>query len=188
MKSAQSVEITPETNYADIIVPTAGTVRMSFLIDMLLTNKKPVSTLIVVELHISQTLLFKIDFKDSITMNCEHFSLKHLHHIHQCFTFKCYPPLDQIYNCLCACVPVYLYVCVIQVLCIGPTCTGKTLTLSDKLLNNMPAEYITHFLMFSARTSANQTQDYIDSKLDKRYALFIQLHIIYSITICVLQF
>ncbi|KAE8298053.1 Dynein heavy chain 1 [Larimichthys crocea] len=54
------------------------------------------------------------------------------------------------------------------VLCIGPTCTGKTLTLSDKLLNNMPAEYITHFLMFSARTSANQTQDYIDSKLDKR--------------------
>ncbi|TMS18883.1 Dynein heavy chain 1, axonemal [Larimichthys crocea] len=95
MKSAQSVEITPETNYADIIVPTAGTVRMSFLIDMLLTNKKPV-------------------------------------------------------------------------LCIGPTCTGKTLTLSDKLLNNMPAEYITHFLMFSARTSANQTQDYIDSKLDKR--------------------
>lgn len=34
----------------------------------------------------------------------------------------------------------------------------------------MPAEYITHFLMFSARTSANQTQDYIDNKLDKRYA------------------
>uniref|UniRef100_A0A8C7H2S6 Dynein axonemal heavy chain 1 n=1 Tax=Oncorhynchus kisutch TaxID=8019 RepID=A0A8C7H2S6_ONCKI len=58
--------------------------------------------------------------------------------------------------------------CVDQVLCIGPTGTGKTLTMSDKLLKNMPAEYITHFLMFSARTSANQTQDYIDSKLDKR--------------------
>lgn len=57
----------------------------------------------------------------------------------------------------------------IQVLCIGPTGTGKTLTMSDKLLKNMPAEYITHFLMFSARTSANQTQDYFDSKLDKRY-------------------
>uniref|UniRef100_A0A8C1R3A1 Dynein, axonemal, heavy chain 1 n=1 Tax=Cyprinus carpio TaxID=7962 RepID=A0A8C1R3A1_CYPCA len=55
-----------------------------------------------------------------------------------------------------------------QVLCIGPTGTGKTLTISDKLLKNMPAEYITHFLMFSARTSANQTQDYIDSKLDRR--------------------
>uniref|UniRef100_A0A8C4NS28 Dynein, axonemal, heavy chain 1 n=1 Tax=Dicentrarchus labrax TaxID=13489 RepID=A0A8C4NS28_DICLA len=66
--------------------------------------------------------------------------------------------LDLIYNCLC----------VIQVLCTGPTGTGKTLTMSDKLLKNMPAEYITHFLMFSARTSANQTQDYIDSKLDKR--------------------
>uniref|UniRef100_UPI0037E91524 dynein axonemal heavy chain 1 n=1 Tax=Semicossyphus pulcher TaxID=241346 RepID=UPI0037E91524 len=95
MKSAKSVVITPETNYADIIVPTADTVRMSFLMDMLLTNKKPV-------------------------------------------------------------------------LCIGPTGTGKTLTMSAKLLKNMPAEYITHFLMFSARTSANQTQDYIDSKLDKR--------------------
>ncbi|XP_047438259.1 dynein axonemal heavy chain 1 [Mugil cephalus] len=95
MKNAQNVVITPETNYADIIVPTADTVRMSFLMDMLLTNKKPV-------------------------------------------------------------------------LCIGPTGTGKTLTMSDKLLKKMPDEYITHFIMFSARTSANQTQDYIDSKLDKR--------------------
>ncbi|XP_030634236.1 dynein heavy chain 1, axonemal [Chanos chanos] len=95
MEYAQDVIITPETSYSDIIVPTADTVRMSFLMDMLLSNKEPV-------------------------------------------------------------------------LCIGPTGTGKTLTMSDKLLKNMPAEYITHFLMFSARTSANQTQDYIDSKLDKR--------------------
>lgn len=61
-------------------------------------------------------------------------------------------------------------VCLNQVLCVGPTGTGKTLTISDKLLNQMSTEYITHFLMFSARTSANQTQDYIDSKLDKRHA------------------
>lgn len=53
-------------------------------------------------------------------------------------------------------------------LCIGPTGTGKTLTISDKLLRNLPMEYISHFLTFSARTSANQTQDLIDSKLDKR--------------------
>ncbi|XP_062252615.1 dynein axonemal heavy chain 1 [Platichthys flesus] len=95
MECTNRVVITPSTNYADIIVPTPDTMRMSFLMDMLLTNMKPV-------------------------------------------------------------------------LCIGPTGTGKTLTMSDKLLNNMPAEYITNFLMFSARTSANQTQDYIDSKLDKR--------------------
>ncbi|KAL0978572.1 hypothetical protein UPYG_G00172390 [Umbra pygmaea] len=95
MNSAPSVVITPETSYSDIIVPTPDTVRISFLMDMLLSNKKPV-------------------------------------------------------------------------LCIGPTGTGKTLTMSDKLLNNMPAEYTSHFLMFSARTSANQTQDFIDSKLDKR--------------------
>ncbi|KAL1763793.1 dynein heavy chain 1, axonemal [Sigmodon hispidus] len=54
------------------------------------------------------------------------------------------------------------------VLCIGPTGTGKTLTVSNKLLRNLPLEYISHFLTFSARTSANQTQDLIDSKLDKR--------------------
>ncbi|XP_019911214.2 dynein heavy chain 1, axonemal [Esox lucius] len=95
MKSAPSVVITQETSYSDIIVPTPDTVRISFLMDMLLSNKKPV-------------------------------------------------------------------------LCIGPTGAGKTLTISDKLLKHMPDDYVTHFLMFSARTSANQTQDYIDSKLDKR--------------------
>ncbi|XP_061731227.1 dynein axonemal heavy chain 1 [Nerophis ophidion] len=95
INDAKSVLITPETSYSDIIVPTADTVRMTFLMDMLLSNMKPL-------------------------------------------------------------------------LCIGPTGTGKTLALSDKLLKNMHAQYITHFLMFSARTSANQTQDFIDSKLDKR--------------------
>lgn len=49
----KSVVITPETNYADIIIPTADTVRMSFLMDMLLTNEKPVSALIVVGLDTS---------------------------------------------------------------------------------------------------------------------------------------
>ncbi|XP_051667332.1 dynein axonemal heavy chain 1 [Manacus candei] len=85
----------PDTNFCDVIVPTMNTVRMAFLLELLLTNYKPV-------------------------------------------------------------------------LCIGPTGTGKTLTIADKLLKNLPNKYITHFLMFSARTSANQTQDLIDSKLDKR--------------------
>lgn len=43
MQDAPNVVITPETSYADIIIPTLDTVRMSFLLDMLLTNKKPVS-------------------------------------------------------------------------------------------------------------------------------------------------
>lgn len=60
-----------------------------------------------------------------------------------------------------------------QVLCVGPTGTGKTLTISDKLLKNLPMEYISHFLVFSARTSANQTQDVIDGKLDKRHVLLV---------------
>ncbi|XP_078270493.1 dynein axonemal heavy chain 1 [Rhinoraja longicauda] len=95
MVSAPEIEITPETNYSDIIVPTQDTIRMSQLLSMLLNNKKPV-------------------------------------------------------------------------LCIGPTGTGKTIVISDKLLKKMHPDYISHFLIFSARTSANQTQDFIDSKLDKR--------------------
>ncbi|XP_032892704.1 dynein heavy chain 1, axonemal [Amblyraja radiata] len=95
MVSAPEIEITPETNYSDIIVPTQDTIRMSQMLSMLLTNKKPV-------------------------------------------------------------------------LCIGPTGTGKTIVISDKLLKKMHPDCISHFLIFSAHTSANQTQDFIDSKLDKR--------------------
>uniref|UniRef100_G1R661 Dynein axonemal heavy chain 1 n=1 Tax=Nomascus leucogenys TaxID=61853 RepID=G1R661_NOMLE len=95
MDSSAPFTMVPDTNYCNIIVPTMDTVQMSHLLDMLLTNKKPV-------------------------------------------------------------------------LCIGPTGTGKTLTISDKLLKNLALDYVSHFLTFSARTSANQTQDLIDSKLDKR--------------------
>nr|XP_054101684.1 dynein axonemal heavy chain 1 isoform X2 [Callithrix jacchus] len=95
MDSSEPFTMVPDTSYCNIIVPTVDTVQMSYMLDMLLTNKKPV-------------------------------------------------------------------------LCIGPTGTGKTLTISNKLLKNLALEYVSHFLTFSARTSANQTQDLIDSKLDKR--------------------
>ncbi|KAG8128294.1 hypothetical protein E2320_015160, partial [Naja naja] len=95
MSSSTEFKMVPDASYCDIIVPTMNTVQMACLLEMLLTNHKPV-------------------------------------------------------------------------LCIGPTGTGKTLTIADKLLKNLPLEYISHFLVFSARTSANQTQDLIDSKLDKR--------------------
>ncbi|WIA31960.1 hypothetical protein OEZ86_002815 [Tetradesmus obliquus] len=55
-----------------------------------------------------------------------------------------------------------------HVLCVGETGTGKTLSLSAKLLEGMPPEVQPLFMTFSARTSANQTQDIIDSKMDKR--------------------
>jgi dynein heavy chain len=55
------------------------------------------------------------------------------------------------------------------VLCVGPTGTGKTLTIGNKLTRSMPKEYSPEFIVFSAKTSANQTQDLIDSKLDKRF-------------------
>ncbi len=56
------------------------------------------------------------------------------------------------------------------VLCMGQTGTGKTLTIANKLTRSMPKEFIPEFLVFSAKTSANQTQDLIDGKLDKRFA------------------
>lgn len=56
-----------------------------------------------------------------------------------------------------------------QILCVGPTGTGKTMTIADKLLRALPKEYVPDFIAFSAKTSANQTQDLIDGKLDKRW-------------------
>ncbi|XP_056631499.1 dynein axonemal heavy chain 1-like [Diorhabda sublineata] len=55
-----------------------------------------------------------------------------------------------------------------NVLAVGPTGTGKTLTVIGKLSKNMHKKFICDFISFSARTTANQTQDLIDSKLDRR--------------------
>ena len=64
--------------------------------------------------------------------------------------------------------PLSSMISLTQVLCIGPTGTGKTLTIADKLTKAMPKDFIPDFIVFSAKTSSNQTQDLIDSKLDKR--------------------
>lgn len=55
-----------------------------------------------------------------------------------------------------------------HVLCTGETGTGKSVSVKNKLLNDLAQDYTSMFLNFSAQTSANQTQDSIDSKLEKR--------------------
>ncbi|XP_060806154.1 dynein axonemal heavy chain 1-like [Amyelois transitella] len=52
--------------------------------------------------------------------------------------------------------------------CVGPTGTGKTVTITSKLSRGLHKKFICEFIVFSARTSANQTQDVIDNKLERR--------------------
>lgn len=43
MDSSTTFTMVPDTNYCSIIVPTMDTIQMSYLLDLLLTNHKPVS-------------------------------------------------------------------------------------------------------------------------------------------------
>ena len=52
-----------------------------------------------------------------------------------------------------------------HILTLGPTGTGKSLNCSEMLTKGLSDTYQYIALAFSAQTSANQTQDTIDSKM-----------------------
>lgn len=55
-----------------------------------------------------------------------------------------------------------------HILCPGNTGTGKTININQLLTTEMPEEYQSLVITFSAQTSANQTQDALDEKFEKR--------------------
>jgi dynein heavy chain len=55
-----------------------------------------------------------------------------------------------------------------HILCTGATGTGKSVTIQQKLLSGLNPLITPISMNFSARTNANQTQDLIDSKMEKR--------------------
>mmetsp|Transcript_43297 Transcript_43297/g.50849 ORF Transcript_43297/g.50849 Transcript_43297/m.50849 type:complete len:410 (+) Transcript_43297:787-2016(+) len=55
-----------------------------------------------------------------------------------------------------------------NVMCPGNTGTGKTINIEELLKNEMSEEYQSLVITFSAQTSANQTQDALDEKFEKR--------------------
>ncbi|GIQ82175.1 dynein heavy chain 1, axonemal, partial [Kipferlia bialata] len=56
-----------------------------------------------------------------------------------------------------------------SVACVGPTGTSKSVVVQEYLLNGCDSHvYQPIILNFSAQTSANKTQDFIDEKMDKR--------------------
>ncbi|KAL8275069.1 hypothetical protein Esti_000948 [Eimeria stiedai] len=55
-----------------------------------------------------------------------------------------------------------------NILCPGPTGTGKSVILTELVLSSLPENYEAHLMTFSAHTRVNQMQDLLEAKVEKR--------------------
>lgn len=95
-------------------------------------------------------------------MVCVSYFTQHIFLTNDIFTDIEVPTKDNVRS---AALIEYLLVNETNILCVGPTGSGKTLTVSAKLSRNMPKKYICDFVTFSARITANQTQVWQESEL-----------------------
>lgn len=82
MDSSTVFTMVPDTNYCDIIVPTMNTVQMAYLLEMLLTNHKPVSVLNFRQINLelkNTNFLLLIQTSNSTVLPGQHYHQQNVH-------------------------------------------------------------------------------------------------------------
>jgi hypothetical protein len=125
----------PERPFAEIIVPTADTVRYTYLLDRCAAPSPRGA---------APACAFSARASGALPLAAAPFPC----HVRSCVPRR---PVPRVWWSR-------LVAAGRHVLVVGETGTGKSLNVANKLLNDMPPEVSPVFMTFSARTSANQTQ------------------------------
>ncbi|MGH0136030.1 UNVERIFIED_CONTAM: hypothetical protein FKN15_058794 [Acipenser sinensis] len=146
------------TKVQDIIVPTMDTIRYTYLMDLCIQHGKPL-------LFVGPTGTGKSVYVKDKLMN----NLDKDRYLPFFINFSARTSANQSQVTVTALQESQLQYLSRPLLFVGPTGTGKSVYVKDKLMNNLDKDrYLPFFINFSARTSANQSQNIIMSRLDKR--------------------